>query len=46
MLYEVITIDSGLLHLREDNVGAAGRFSIDIPYAHSEQTELTLLIVV
>lgn len=37
-------IHSDLLHLADDSVSAAGRFSINIPYEHEEQTELTLLI--
>jgi uncharacterized protein (TIGR02099 family) len=37
-------INSELLHLGDDSVSAAGRFSIDIPYAREQQTELTLLI--
>ena len=37
-------ISSQLLHLSDDTVSAAGRFSIEIPYQHDQQTELTLMI--
>lgn len=37
-------ISSQLLHLSDATVSAAGRFSLNIPYPHDEQTELTLLI--
>lgn len=39
-----VLVDSDLLHLRDSKVSASGRFSMDIPYDHERQTELTLLI--
>nr|WP_067298664.1 YhdP family protein [Marinobacterium profundum] len=41
---DAVVIGSELLHLTNASVSAAGRFSMRLPYAHEEQTELTLMI--
>ncbi|NVK41478.1 MAG: TIGR02099 family protein [Oceanospirillaceae bacterium] len=41
---DAVVIDSRLLHLADDSVNAAGRFSLMLPYDREEQSELTLMI--
>ncbi|WP_020683095.1 YhdP family protein [Marinobacterium rhizophilum] len=41
---DAVVIGSELLHLTNESVSAAGRFSMRLPYASEEQTELTLMI--
>ncbi len=41
---DAVVIGSELLHLTNTSVSAAGRFSMRLPYAGEEQTELTLMI--
>ncbi|MBY4676752.1 YhdP family protein [Marinobacterium arenosum] len=41
---QAVVVNSGLLHLEQQDIEAEGRFSIRLPYSRDQQTELTLMI--